>query len=191
VTVRLVPTTNAVYDAWAETAVADYAQQHVDSGISGLDAALRDAHAQFAELLPEGVDTADHLFFTAYDADTPVGMIWVWLGEIYGARSFVYDIVVDAAQRRRGYGRAILAAIEDELRGRGIGSIALNVFGTNTGARALYESVGYDVVRSEEQDGRVVAVKMRHEFSPHMLSVVEELARHAGHVDILREQGLG
>jgi ribosomal protein S18 acetylase RimI-like enzyme len=83
---------------------------------------------------------------------------------MYGARSFVYDIVVDAAQRRRGYGRAILAAIEDELRGRGIGSIALNVFGTNTGARALYESVGYDVVRSEEQDGRVVAVKMRHEF---------------------------
>ncbi|MGH3508886.1 MAG: GNAT family N-acetyltransferase, partial [Nocardioidaceae bacterium] len=147
-----------------ETALEDYAQEWVDSGICGIDEARETAAAQFADLLPDGLRTPDQLFFTGYDADTPVGMIWVWLGELYGAQAFIYDIVVAADQRRRGYGRAILSAIEDELRGRGLSSISLNVFGANAGALALYEGFGYEVVERQEKDGRVVATKMRHTF---------------------------
>lgn len=163
---RLAPMTEADYASWTETALQDYAQEYVDSSICDIDEARAVAEKSFADLLPDGRSTVDHLFLTAHDGPVAVavGMIWVWLGEMYGAQSFIYDVVVRPEQRRRGYGRAILVAVEEELRGRGFSSIALNVFAANTAAIALYEGFGYQVVERSEQDGRVVALKMRHTF---------------------------
>ncbi|HSO28244.1 MAG TPA: GNAT family N-acetyltransferase, partial [Anaerolineales bacterium] len=59
--------------------------------------------------------------------------------------AFIYDFVIDEAYRRRGYGRLALLALEDKAREMGIDQIALHVFGHNHAARALYESVGYQV----------------------------------------------
>jgi ribosomal protein S18 acetylase RimI-like enzyme len=71
----------------------------------------------------------------------------LWLGPAPSPRTgwWIYDIHVVAAQRRRGYGRALLEAAEREAQRRGADSIALNVFGGNDAARRLYESSGYDV----------------------------------------------
>ncbi|MGH3471233.1 MAG: GNAT family N-acetyltransferase [Nocardioidaceae bacterium] len=163
-TVRLQPMTQADYLQWRGEAERHYAQEFVDSGIlTEADAAER-AAGDFGTLLPEGLDSADHYLSTAFDGDQAVGMIWVWVGSKYGADSFIYDIMVDAEQRRRGYGRAILVACEDELRRRGIGSISLNVFGANTAALHLYETFGFEVVDRQTEDGRVLATQMRHAF---------------------------
>ena len=45
--------------------------------------------------------------------------------------------------RRRGYARAVLLALIDEAKRRGLCRVSLEVRESNTGARALYESLGF------------------------------------------------
>jgi ribosomal protein S18 acetylase RimI-like enzyme len=62
-----------------------------------------------------------------------------------GGGAWIYDIEMSPEHRGRGFGRALLAAAEQEAARRGANSIGLNVFGTNMTARALYESADYGV----------------------------------------------
>jgi hypothetical protein len=57
--------------------------------------------------------------------------------------AFLYDIELAPATRGRGLGRATMLAAEDAARELGADRIRLNVFGHNTAARRLYESLGY------------------------------------------------
>ena len=86
------------------------------------------------------------MFWTALDADTEVGMLWLAFTEkTDGLHAFGYDFLVTTELRRRGYGRAIMAAAEEACRERGVVEIGLSVFGFNSGARALYEQMGFEV----------------------------------------------
>ncbi len=69
---------------------------------------------------------------------------WVALSEPPRPGAWIYAIEVDAAVRGKGYGRALLAALEDRVREHGVATIGLNVFGENHVARRLYESAGYE-----------------------------------------------
>jgi hypothetical protein len=60
-----------------------------------------------------------------------------------GHRGWVYYVSVDPDQRTKGYGRAIMRAAEDWLRGRGILKLQLMVRGDNTQVNAFYQSIGY------------------------------------------------
>jgi ribosomal protein S18 acetylase RimI-like enzyme len=147
--VELRPMAPEEYGRWRGPAVTDYAQAWVDSGILTLDEATKRADKQFAELLPDGLETQDHAFFTPVDGDEPVGMLWVHFEDGGEQRAFIYDIQVWERLRRRGYGRAIIEALIDEARRRGARSIGLNVFGSNPGAKALYEETGFQVTATQ------------------------------------------
>ncbi len=56
---------------------------------------------------------------------------------------------MDADQRGKGYGRSIMLAGEEECRRRGYEFLDLNVFGNNSTAISLYDSLGY-VVTSQQ-----------------------------------------
>jgi len=56
---------------------------------------------------------------------------------------WVYDLRVDERFRGRGFARAAMEFAEEEARRRGLGHVALNVFGGNEPARRLYRSLGY------------------------------------------------
>ena len=73
-----------------------------------------------------------------------MGVVWVALDRRPG-EAWIYDIEVNAEQRGKGYGRALLQAAEEEAARHGSKAIGLNVFGTNTVARQLYESSGYQI----------------------------------------------
>jgi GNAT superfamily N-acetyltransferase len=55
---------------------------------------------------------------------------------------FLRQIVVDPAARRRGLGRALVAACQKQLRAQGARRLRLNVKEDNRGAIALYERAG-------------------------------------------------
>jgi ribosomal protein S18 acetylase RimI-like enzyme len=57
----------------------------------------------------------------------------------------VYDLFVEEHSRRRGYGRAILAAVERDLMENACRQVWLNVFGYNTSALEFYRAVGYQI----------------------------------------------
>jgi len=76
-----------------------------------------------------------------------VGALWFAAEEREGGPwAFVYDVRIDNAYRRRGYGTQALEALEEEARELGLPRIALHVFGHNHAARAMYEKLGYEVV---------------------------------------------
>jgi ribosomal protein S18 acetylase RimI-like enzyme len=75
-----------------------------------------------------------------------------------GHRGWVYYVSVDPDHRAKGYGRVIMRAAEDWLRGRGIEKLQLMVRGDNAEVHAFYRSLGYydqeRVVFAKWLDGR-------------------------------------
>jgi ribosomal protein S18 acetylase RimI-like enzyme len=132
----------AEYRVGAET---HYAESVAGSGSMSLENARQKAADDFARLLPDGLATEGHELFTVYDGDDPVGMLWLHFErKPDGEHAFGYDFSVREDLRRHGYGRAVMVAAERLCRDRGVLSVGLNVFGNNTGARALYEQMGYE-----------------------------------------------
>jgi len=135
------------YEAWLDTSTDEYALEKVKAGNWPADDAKARALAEYAGYLPQGTATAGHHLFTIADAeDRAVGMIWI-ATDVHKTpgRCWIYDLRVDEHQRRRGHARAAMLAIEAVAREHGQTVIGLHVFGHNTGARALYESLGYGV----------------------------------------------
>lgn len=60
--------------------------------------------------------------------------------------AYVHGVVVDAQQRGRGLGLAIMERLEENLRQAGVAGVQLQVIIDNASARRLYERLGYRVV---------------------------------------------
>jgi mycothiol synthase len=65
-------------------------------------------------------------------------------------RAWISNLTVDASQRGRGLGRAMLVAGLRFLRARGAGSITLGVDAGDPAPLRLYQSVGFVTVSSME-----------------------------------------
>jgi ribosomal protein S18 acetylase RimI-like enzyme len=145
---RLDPMTPEELDRWLAHAIPAYAEDHVRAGRWDAANALELSRAEHARLIPQGVATPDQFLRTLRDAASGqvVGELWYALRK-EGARTdlFVYWIGIAEAHRRRGYAREALRALEPEAKRLGADRIALHVFGENTGAQALYRSLGYEV----------------------------------------------
>lgn len=150
--VRLRPMTQDEYAAYSAQSESDYAQQIADSGTLDHAAAAQKAAVDFAELLPDGLASAGmHLWTAVAEEDQePVGIGWVELRRrSAGVSAYIYDIAVDPDHRGQGLGRGIMEALHDEARDLGATSISLNVFGHNTTAIHLYDSLGYAVTAQQ------------------------------------------
>ncbi len=141
--VNLRPMTTEEYDAWVPAAIADYAAQHVAAGSRPAETSLELARTEFAELLPEGLQTDQHHLLVAESDGERVGLLWLRIPSL-GDAAFVFDVEVQTQQRGKGFGRAIMLAAESYARDRGATALRLHVFGSNTVARSLYESLGYE-----------------------------------------------
>lgn len=140
--VELQPMDAATWEAWMADGNETYAQERARSGES-IERAREVAEQQMADLLPDGLATEHQDFFVGTVDGEPVGTLWVGTER---PMAFVYDVVVDEAHRRRGYGAGLMRAGALWSRERGAHALGLNVFGYNHGARALYEGLGYDTV---------------------------------------------
>lgn len=142
--VRVEPMTAERFPAFASDSEAAFAEDLVASGRYAPEAAAAESHRQMVLELPDGVDSAGQLLFTARVGDDEVGILWLGVRTRAGRpHVFILDIEVGEAHRRRGYGREIMLAAEREARRIGADSIGLHVFGFNTGAISLYEGLGY------------------------------------------------
>lgn len=144
---RLEPMAQARYEAWLEATMRDYAAEKVASGNYPDDGSgLERSRKEFDELLPQGLQTPNHEIRSMVDeAGQDVGYVWFTIEDRPPGRVvFIYDIAVDPAFRRRGHAQDALAAVEDYAREHGCIGVMLHVFGSNTGARALYLKAGYE-----------------------------------------------
>lgn len=86
----------------------------------------------------------------AFDDDQPVGLI----NAIEGFSTFackplvnIHDVIVRSSHRGRGIAIGMFAEIETLARERGACKLTLEVLSGNTGARELYEKLGFDDYR--------------------------------------------
>lgn len=147
--VRLAPMTQAQFDVYRAQAEDSYAGSIAASGMLPAEEARRKSAEDFARLLPQGLDSPDQQFWTAYDGQAEVGMVWLDVSRRSdGLHAFGYDFRVSEELRRHGYGRAVVVAAEALCRDRGVVAVGLNVFGHNRVARRLYEQMGFEVTAS-------------------------------------------
>ncbi len=143
---RLDPMTPEEYRAFLEWIVPEYANDHVRAGRWRPNDALERSRAEFDQLLPQGVETADHFLRTIHDEQTGtrVGEVWYALRELEGwPMVFVYWIGILKDHRRKGYAAQAFREIESEAKKLGAERIALHVFSDNEGAIAFYRQLGY------------------------------------------------
>ncbi|BEP15662.1 hypothetical protein acdb102_39730 [Acidothermaceae bacterium B102] len=150
--VTLQPMTAEEFATWREHSIRLYAEEHVTAGNYLAEEALARSSAEFDDRLPDGRSTSGMLLLVARDAaGADVGMLWLSLTHPRGApdTAFVFDIEVLPERRGQGYGHAVLAAAEDEVRRHGVGALGLNVFADNPTAIGLYTSAGYHVTTQQ------------------------------------------
>jgi ribosomal protein S18 acetylase RimI-like enzyme len=141
----LVPMTPTQFDAFLLESVPAYGDDKVAAGQWPPSEALERARAEFDELLPQGLATPDNLLYAITDeGGADVGVLWISLQERAGQRiAYVYDVNVRPERQREGHASRAFAALEQVVRELGLAGIALHVFGHNTGARLLYERLGF------------------------------------------------
>lgn len=140
------PMTEAEYAGWLERKIPAYAADKVASGQWTEAESLEKSRREYAELLPEGPATPEnHLHSIVDDDGRVVGALWFAMKRKFDARiAYVFDVEIDADQRRRGHALRAFEALDREAVALGLTGVALHVFGHNTEARALYERLGYE-----------------------------------------------
>jgi ribosomal protein S18 acetylase RimI-like enzyme len=130
-------------DAWMEKGVVDYVADRMRAG-EPRDVAEDNAKRSRDASFPDGSLQESHRVFDVVADGETVGFLWI-APRIEGSDQWwVYDIEIDEQHRRRGYARAALELGHAEAKSLGAKSIGLNVFAFNDGARALYDSLGYE-----------------------------------------------
>lgn len=147
-TVTLQPMPPDRVSEWVARSFTVYLEERIESG-EAPDVAEAKVRRSHSENFPDGQPLPTHRVFEAVADDEVVG--WLWIGpQIEGSTTWwVFDIEIAEAFRRRGYARAALELGHEEAKRLGATAIGLNVFGFNTGARELYEKLGYAVTATQ------------------------------------------
>jgi GNAT superfamily N-acetyltransferase len=135
------PMTSREFRAFMAVMVGEYAATLAEAGLSTEDAQQR-SREQTGQLIPQGQDSPGMEFFTGWLDSLPVGRLWLNVDQ---PMAFVYDVEVFEDERRKGYGAGLMNAAAVWSRDHGHRAIGLNVFAHNTGARALYDRLGYRI----------------------------------------------
>ena len=107
------------------------------------EASIEGARRYVREIAPHGLDAPEVLIRAAYSGGRRVG--WIWFGlptPQHPAVGVVSHIEVLPGERRRGHGRAMVAAAAAELARRDVAYIGLDVPGTRHAALAFAASAG-------------------------------------------------
>lgn len=146
--VRLISMADAEFAAFEEQDIREYAAEQIRAGFWSASDALERSRQVHARLLPDGARTKDHYLYTIQDAEqgTPIGVLWMMVTlDLPRPSGFIYDVEVYEPYRRKGYARQAMLKLEAVARGMGLRQLGLHVFAHNSGARALYEGLGYSV----------------------------------------------
>jgi ribosomal protein S18 acetylase RimI-like enzyme len=128
------------YDAWDLAHRAGYERGLVEHVGMAPEHAKAKVERDVTHVLPDGLATAGTHIWAVEDEGRVVGSVFVGVRD---GGAWLYDITIAEPDRGKGYGRAAMTALEDEVRALGHATIGLNVWGNNEVARGLYRSLGW------------------------------------------------
>jgi RimJ/RimL family protein N-acetyltransferase len=139
------PMTEAEFLAFKAFMYDEYAADIARGMAVPIDEVRERATQQIDDLLKDGLASDAHFLWKIVaeaDPNGAAGDLWAYVDRAK-QRAFIYFIGIDEQYRGKGYARAAMLALEAEMRPLGATRIELSVFGDNTTARRLYESLGY------------------------------------------------
>jgi ribosomal protein S18 acetylase RimI-like enzyme len=143
--VTLRPMPSEQIGRWLEQSKADHIADRVDTG-EDPETARRITTAISETLFPGGAPAQGQFVFEVTEDAMPVGSVWLGAGQDGPPDVwFLWSIEIDVAARGHGLGRQAVRLAEEFARGGGATRLDLNVFGNNSVARGLYESLGYRI----------------------------------------------
>lgn len=144
--IDLVEKSEASLATWLSTMWADYRTDLLAAGMSA-DEADKNIERNRAHLMNGDRPSPGQHILDVINDGAVVGTLWLGHLPSQGPDEwFVYDIVIDETLRGTGLGRATMIAAEKFVTSHSGKRLALNVFGPNTVARRLYESLDYQVM---------------------------------------------
>lgn len=136
----------AEFSQYQENSAKSYAEEKVRAGNWPAEGAYERSIREFQILLPQGHKTPGHEIYSVVDSSTQKAVGMVWFGHNKEKNSvFIYDIVILESMRSAGLGRQTMRLVENRARELGAKEVALHVFGHNTRAIGLYQSLGFEV----------------------------------------------
>jgi ribosomal protein S18 acetylase RimI-like enzyme len=143
--VTLQPMSPEAIAPWLEQSKADFVADRIDAGEDPETARLTTDTMSDA-LFPEGMPAPGQFVFVVTENAVPVGSLWLGL-TLNGPPDvwWVWSVEIEVSARGHGIGRQTMRLAEEFARARGATRVDLNVFGNNTVARGLYESLGYRI----------------------------------------------
>jgi ribosomal protein S18 acetylase RimI-like enzyme len=116
------------------------------------EASIEQARRYVRQVAPDGLDAPDVCIRAAYSGGRRIGWIWFGLAKPqHPAVGVVNHIEVLPEERRRGHGRAMVAAAAAELARRDVPYIGLDVPGTRPAALAFAASAGLGMTLISQQ----------------------------------------
>lgn len=138
--IALRPLREDEYDAWDAGHRAEYQRGLVEHVGMPREQAEAKVERDVAHVLPHGLATASTWIWAVEEDGRVVGSVFLGVRE---GGAWLYDITIAEGERGKGYGRAAMTVLEDEVRALGYRTIGLNVWGGNDVARGLYRSLGW------------------------------------------------
>jgi len=146
--VQLVPMQAVEFETFLARDILEYAQENIRAGYWTAAEAAEKSRAAHEHLLPHGMGTPDHYFFSIRADDVPqaVGVVWLAIRrESAEPSGFIYDLFIDEPSRGKGIATQAMRALEETAKALGLQALYLHVFAHNQTARALYDKLGYQV----------------------------------------------
>jgi len=141
---ELIPMTHDEFERYYEALIPDYAAENVRAGYWSEEEALEKSRQQITSLLSQALQTPNHYIYSLFDGEQKIGMIWLRVDlERPVKDGFIFDVQIENEFRGKGYGKQIMALIEEKARELGVQRMGLRVFAYNDVAKNLYEKVGY------------------------------------------------
>ena len=144
--VVLRPITEDTHRAYLREHEDEYARDRMITDRESFEEALRTTRAQHEALLPQGLSTPGHYFFTVEDESRGQQVGYVWFAcRPPNHELFLNHIRINQSERRKGYGQSALAAIDQKAKELGCRAVWLNVMSHNKGAIDFYLAQGYGI----------------------------------------------
>ena len=144
--VRLRPMTPQEFQEWRTWAIEEYAREDVEHKQVEPGRALDNMSDFLGSVIPRGPRTEGHRMSIVEDVRSGerVGYTWWAVRDLdAGPAAWIYDVYIDGPMRGRGFGRALMEALETQIRDAGLTRAELHVWVDNEPAVTLYRSLGF------------------------------------------------
>ena len=124
----------------------DYIEGMMKTQNISYEVAKERADKQFNELLPDGLETSGHEFFSILYENKFAGYTWFKIDNDERVGScWLYDIYVKENFRRQGIATKLFDHMENYLKEKNIKQLSFHVFAHNQNAIELYKKRNYEV----------------------------------------------